>query len=59
MNHSSNRVVFKPYTPHQISLLPPRLDELIDKNHTIRVVNPVIDKLELSKLEQQYKGGAK
>ena len=57
MKHSRNRVVFKPYTPNQISLLPPSLDELIDKNHPVRVVNSVIDKLELSQLEQNYKGG--
>ena len=57
MKHSRNRVVFKPYTPNQISLLPPSLEELIDKNHPVRVVNSVIDKLELSQLEQNYKGG--
>lgn len=57
MKHLRNRVVFKTYTPNQISLLPPSLDELIDINHPVRVVNSVIDKLELSQLEQSYKGG--
>ena len=57
MKHPRNRVVFKTYTPNQISLLPPSLEELIDINHPVRVVNSVIDKLELSQLEQSYKGG--
>lgn len=57
MKHPRNRVVFKTYTPNQISLLPPSLDELIDIHHPVRVVNSVIDKLELSQLEQSYKGG--
>lgn len=57
MKHPRNRVVFKPYTPNQLSLLPPSLDELIDIHHPVRVVNSVIDKLELSQLEQSYKGG--
>ena len=55
MKQSRNRVVFKPYTANQLSLLPPSLDELIDKNYPVRVVNSVIDKLELSQLEQNYK----
>jgi transposase len=57
MKQPRNRVVFKTYTPNQISLLPPSLDELIDLNHPVRVVNSVIDKLELIHLEQSYKGG--
>jgi transposase len=57
MKHRRNRVVFKTYSPNQISLLPPSLDELIDINHPVRVVNAVIDKLALSQLEQSYKGG--
>lgn len=57
MKQPRNRVVFKPYIPNQLSLLPPSLEELIAPNHPVRVVNSVIDKLELSQLEQNYKGG--
>lgn len=57
MKQPRNRVVFKPYSPNQLSLLPPSLEELIAPNHPVRVVNSVIDKLELSQLEQNYKGG--
>jgi transposase len=49
--------VFKTYTPNQISLLPPSLDELIDTNHPVRVVSQVIDSINIDSLQMQYKGG--
>jgi transposase len=49
--------VFKPYSQAQMLLLPPRYDEFIPADHLVRVVNAVIDKLDLSALEAQYKGG--
>ena len=38
-------------------LLPPSLEEMIPERHLVRVVNEVIDELDLSKLMNQYKGG--
>ncbi len=38
-------------------LLPPRYDEFIPADHLVRVVNAVIEKLNLRRLEAQYKGG--
>jgi transposase len=49
--------VFKPYRQDQLMLLPPRYDEFIPAEHLVRVVNDVIDKLDLRTLEAQYKGG--
>lgn len=51
------RKVFKTYHQHQISILPPSLEELILPNHPVFTVNEVIDKIDLKKLEQQYIGG--
>lgn len=51
------KVVFKNYTPNQGQLLPPSLDELIINNHPVRVVNTVIDGLNLDGLIKSYKGG--
>jgi len=51
------RQVFKTYQQHQQYLLPPSLDELIDKNHPVRVVNTVIDRIDISELSKKYKGG--
>ena len=51
------QVVFKPYSQQQGMLLPPSLDELIGKHHPVRVVNKVLDSINLDPLLDQYKGG--
>ncbi len=53
----SQKVVFKPYDQRQLSLLPPSYDDLVPKNHPVRVVNTIIDNLDISALEKDYKGG--
>ncbi len=53
----NNKVVFKTYSPNQGMLLPPSLDELIAGAHPVRVVNEVIESLNLELLEKAYKGG--
>jgi transposase len=53
----SGKVVFKEYGQHQISLLPPSLEDLISPKHLVRVVNAVIERINLKILEQGYKGG--
>jgi len=55
--HKLAAPVFKPYRQDQLMLLPPRYDEFIPAEHLVRVVNDVIDKLDLRTLEAQYKGG--
>lgn len=52
-----SKVVFKDYNPNQGQLLPPSLEELITNNHPVRVVNSVIDGLNLEGLIKSYKGG--
>jgi len=55
--HSHNKVVFRPYVMGQPSLLPPNLEELIPENHMVRMVNEAIERIDLSILYRQYKGG--
>lgn len=50
-------VVFKDYNPQQILLLPPSLEELIAPKHLVRVVNQVVDSMDISELINQYEGG--
>ncbi len=38
-------------------LLPPSLDEIISKTHVVRVVNDIIDRLDVSQILRNYKGG--
>lgn len=57
MQTSRSKVVFKDYSPNQILLLPPSLEEMIDPTHPVRVVNQVIDNLDIESLITKYKGG--
>ncbi len=49
--------LFKAYRQNQAFLIPPSLDELIASNHPVRVVNEVIEGLDLDVLMKKYKGG--
>lgn len=57
MAKRTNKVVFKNYTPNQLMLLPPSLDEKIIETHPVRIVSGVIDKINISPLEKKYEGG--
>ena len=41
----------------QYLLLPPSLDELVPENHMVRVVDAVIDRLDISDILSTYRGG--
>jgi transposase len=51
------KVVFKAYNQQQAMLLPPSLDELISANHPVRVVNKVLDQIDIVPLIATYKAG--
>lgn len=53
----SPNIAFKTYNQHQAMLLPPDLNELIDANHPVRVINAVVDSLDIDKIINTYKGG--
>ncbi len=53
----TNKPVFKSYVQNQAALLPPSLDELIEVNHPVRVVNQVIEQIDIDPLLKKYKGG--
>src|ERR1700677_11589 len=57
MKKSKRNLVFKAYDPSQPMLLPPSLDELVPEGHPARIVNQIINKLDLELLTRQYKGG--
>jgi transposase len=57
MKKNNSKVVFKDYSPNQLMLLPPSLEELIELNHPVRVVNRVIDSINIDTLTGRYKGG--
>ena len=49
--------IFKPYNQGQIELFPQRLDDFIGENDPVRLVNQVVDELDLTSLIRTYKGG--
>jgi transposase len=49
--------LFKSYTPNQLQLLPPSWDERIEAKHPVRIVNHIIDHLDLKELYACYEGG--
>jgi transposase len=53
----SLKVVFKADRQHQTMLLPPSLDELIVVHHPVRIVNDVLDKVDITAVLKKYKSG--
>jgi transposase len=51
------KVIFKAYNQQQAMLLPPSLEELISANHPVRVVNKVLDQIDIMPLIAKYKVG--
>lgn len=45
---------FKPYNQNQIQLLPSNLSDLIERDHIARLINQVIDEMDLSFIENTY-----
>jgi len=48
---------FKPYQQNQLMAFPPTFEELIPKDHVVRIVNQVIDQINLEPILRKYKGG--
>ncbi|WP_217651042.1 IS1182 family transposase [Flavobacterium xanthum] len=49
--------VFKHHSVHQQVLFPLNLNDLISENHSSRLIDSVVEKLEISEIISQYKGG--
>lgn len=54
---NDTKVIFKAYNQQQTMLLPPSLEELIAANHPVRVVNKVLDQIDIVPLIAKYKAG--
>ena len=49
--------MFREYSQGQMFLLPPSLDEFVTENHEARIINDVVDTMDLSPLLARYEGG--
>jgi transposase len=52
-----SNIKFKEYGQNQVMLIPPTLDEMIDASHPVRIVNQVIDRINIDPLIAKFKGG--
>ncbi|OGN89133.1 MAG: transposase, partial [Chloroflexi bacterium RBG_13_48_10] len=57
MNRKRTPPIFKEYTQGQVILLPTDLEAQIPPKHLVRVVNTAIEKMDLTALLAQYRGG--
>jgi len=51
------KAIFKQYNQGQICMFPMSLDEKISPNAPVRLVNQIVDNLDISKVFDTYKGG--
>ncbi|HOD57480.1 MAG TPA: transposase [Bacteroidales bacterium] len=51
------KVIYKSYTQNDNLLFPPSLGDFIAENDPVRVLNTIVDHLDLSKIEATYAGG--
>ena len=49
------KIHFRPYTPNQTLLFPQRIDENIAENDPVRIINAVVDSLNLDRFKKLYK----
>jgi len=52
-----SKIVFKELTSNQIVLFPENISDRIPANHPVRIVNQVVDQLEIYSIIAEYKGG--
>jgi transposase len=53
----SDKITYKPYNQHQGYLIPPSVDDLIPQDHLVRMVNEIIDELNLEGRFKKYQKG--
>jgi len=51
------KIAFKSDNQGRFQLLPPSLDKLIPSTHPVRVLNSVVERLDVSNVLTSYKGG--
>jgi transposase len=49
--------VWKTNNQSQLSLLPPSYDDFVPENHPVRIVDAIINQIDISSIERTYKGG--
>lgn len=58
-NTQNKKPVFIPYDQRVQPLIPPSWDDLIEANHPVRVINSIVESIDLASLTEQYCGGGR
>jgi transposase len=53
----SDKITYKPYEQQQAYLIPPSADELIPRDHLVRLVSEVIDEMGIERVLRKYRAG--
>jgi len=46
--------MYKPYQQEQMLLLPPCLSDMVPENHLARVINDIVDRINITEIEKTY-----
>jgi transposase len=57
MTRRYKKIPFKPYHDKQSMLFPPNLDDMIPEGHPVRIVDSIIDKVDIQSILDTYRGG--
>lgn len=57
MTRRYKKIPFKPYHDKQSMLFPPNLDDMVPEGHPVRVVDSIIDKVDIQSILDTYHGG--
>ena len=52
-----SKIVFKSYNQNDFLLFPPCIGDFIPENAPVRVLNAIVDNLDISRIEDSYEGG--
>lgn len=55
--HARGKIIFKPYEQQQFMRLPLNIESMIPSGHLVRIIDGVIEQLEMSELMSYYPGG--
>ncbi len=52
-----SNIVWKTNSQTQLSLLPPSYDDFVPEHHPVRIVNSILNQIDIRSIENTYKGG--
>jgi len=57
MTRRYKKIPYKPYHDKQSMLFPPNVDDMVPEGHPVRIVDSIIDKVDIQSILDTYRGG--